>query len=474
MKHTVVIILFVAVLTSCTPPVATTVTSTSTPVPTIAPLTPTLTPTVEPTKTPGPTGAELQSMNLDQLKEKYPELSKLTNPKNPESAVSEFTSAMGIKPEDLGDLTPILKMGPGGYPILGLTNVDGYPVIIAIQQEDETWTWGKPLIKTMTSVPFGCEALDGEDEAARFTVLRDQFNQYTVGSLDWSYSSSKEGELDLMVQEWHLEQAIKNNQPINFMHLIYGNYYGNGNEVPDWVRNGNYSKEQLITLMQDHITEVMTRLRKVADKKHSNLPITYTVVNESVNAPAIFWNQRVGPEYVQLAFEAARKADPKAILIYNDYNHELPTQANTKGVFEVVKNLKDKGLIDGVGMQMHFIENGLPNRSIEQLEAGIRAQIDKYASIGVKTYITELDVDMSGISGTPEQKMQKASQIYEMITRIALTNDNVALVSVFGVNTESSWINDLEGRREPALLFARNKPQQPFFAVIKALFENLK
>lgn len=472
MKHTVAIILFAAVLTSCTPPVAATITSTSTPVPTITPQTPTLAPTVEPTKTPGPTGAELQSMNLEQLKAKYPELSKLTDPKIYSSAVFEFSAAMGIKPEDVGDLTPVLKTAPDGKAILGLTNADGYPVIIGMQQEDGTWIWDKPIIKSITSVPFGCEALDGGNDELKFDILRNVFNQWTVGSLDWKYASPTEAELDYPIQEGYLEQAIKSNQPINFMHIIYGNR----DEIPDWLRNGNYSKEELITKMQDHITGVMTKLRKIVDRRGSDIPITYTVVNESVNAPSIFWNQRVGPEYVQLAFEAARKADPKALLLYNDYNHELPTQANARGVFELVKKLKDQGLIDGVGMQMHFLrgDNINPNTPIDVLETGIRAQIDKYASIGLKTYITELDVDMSGISGTSEQKIQKAAQIYEMIARIASTNENVALVSLWGVNSESSWINNLGGQREPALLFTNDKPQQTYYAVIKALFENLK
>jgi endo-1,4-beta-xylanase len=439
--------------------------------PTITPPTPTLARTVEPTKTPGPTGVELQSMTLDQLKEKYPELSKMTDPKSYRSAAYEFTAAMGINAEELGNLTPVLKTGPDGSPILGLTNADGYPVIIGAQQEDGTWIWSKPMIKPITSVPFGSEALDGGNDELKFDILRNVFNQWTVGSLSWQGSSPSEKDLNLEIQEWYLEQAIANNQPVNFMHLIYGT----SDEIPNWLRNGNYNKEQLITMMQDHITDVMTKLRKVADRKGSDVPITYTVVNESVNA-SNFWTQRIGPEYVQLAFEAARKADPKAILLYNDYNHELPTQPNAKGVFEIVKNLKEKGSIDGVGMQMHFLrgDNINPNIPIDVLETGIRAQIDKYASIGLKTYITELDVDMSGISGTSEQKMQKAAQIYEMIARIASTNKNVALVSLWGVNSESSWINNLGGQREPALLFTNDKPQQTYYAVIKALFENLK
>ena len=55
------------------------------------------------------------------------------------------------------------------------------------------------------------------------------------------------------------------------------------------------------------------------------------------------------PNYIDLAFQYAREADPDALLFYNDY--AVTTQKNKAlRIFEMVKGLLDRGVpIDGVG-----------------------------------------------------------------------------------------------------------------------------
>ncbi|MBI3366575.1 endo-1,4-beta-xylanase, partial [Candidatus Roizmanbacteria bacterium] len=388
----------------------------------------------------------------------------------PDSAIGQYAKALGLNADAVkGELTYEQR----GNLVFAKAK-DGTPLFIATQdQKSGEWGWNNLNLRTAdekTGAIYGSEALTGGNDNVRLKVIKEHFNQMTITGLSWKRSQPSEKDLELRIPNSYLKDAIINKQDVTFLHLVYGI----NSETPDWLRNGNYTKDQLIRIMHDHITNIMTSNRKIVDDAGSNIQLQYSVVNEGVDQPNYFWSSRIGPSYIQSAFQTARTADPKAILIYNDYAHELPTARKTDRVFQVVKELKDKQLIDGVGMQMHFIgkDNLDPNLPIQYLEEGIRSQIKRYGEIGVKVYITELDVDLSKISGSPVEKMQKAAEIYRMIARISSSSSNVAGVSVFGVNSESSWITDLGGKA--ALLFSNNQPLPTYYATLTGLMEGLK
>ena len=66
------------------------------------------------------------------------------------------------------------------------------------------------------------------------------------------------------------------------------------------------------------------------------------------------------PNYIDVAFQAARDADNNALLFYNDYGAEgLGGKADQ--VYTLVKSMVSRGVpIDGVGLQMHVNENSAP------------------------------------------------------------------------------------------------------------------
>jgi endo-1,4-beta-xylanase len=355
---------------------------------------------------------------------------------------------------------------------------DGYPLMI---KADEGWQGITPAsLYTALGKQYGVEALAGGNDAERFKVLKDQFNQMTITALSWKRSQPAEGTPVLEIPQAYLEKALINGQTPTFQHLVYGN----STDIPDshWLRTGEYSKEDAIKIMQQHITDVMVSNRIFMDKlikegkvTNSDIKLQYIVVNEGVNEPSYYWVNKIGHEYIELAFQTARLADPKAVLLYNDFGHEMPNMSNVEGVFSVVKNLKDKGLIDGVGMQMHFIggsDSPNSNLSIDKLEAGILAQMKRYEDIGVDVYITELDVDLSKISGTSEEQMKKAGGIYRMISKVCTSAPNCKSISVFGMNSDSSsWIADLGGK--PGLLFFNNKPLYTYYSALAGIMDGI-
>lgn len=188
---------------------------------------------------------------------------------------------------------------------------------------------------------------------------------------------------------------------------------------PQWLRDGvwkgHITKDPLIEHMKRHITSVVNRFES---------GITEWVV---VNEPYRHWGNRldpskgdhdffqnvIGDEYVDMAFQITRNLDSEGILIFNDtLNHasqgyhsifNVSQALNTEQTRKIVSRLKDKELIDAVGVQMHLDGANPPNKD---------DVIKTIQSYGVPVYVTEFDVDMRNVRGTQEERFAEQAQIY--------------------------------------------------------------
>ena len=81
-------------------------------------------------------------------------------------------------------------------------------------------------------------------------------------------------------------------------------------QIPGWLTGGNFSRDQVIAIMRDHIMTVVGRYR--------GRILAWDVVNEAVSdnngqfRTDSFWHQKIGPEYIAMAFQFAHEADPDA------------------------------------------------------------------------------------------------------------------------------------------------------------------
>ncbi|HEY3838546.1 MAG TPA: endo-1,4-beta-xylanase, partial [Bryobacteraceae bacterium] len=89
------------------------------------------------------------------------------------------------------------------------------------------------------------------------------------------------------------------------------------NQVAPWVKNGNFTPEQLAGILEEHIQTVVGHF---AGKVYA-----WDVVNEAFNTDGSLrktvWSDV--PGYIEKAFQWAHAADPKALLFYNDYSAEV-------------------------------------------------------------------------------------------------------------------------------------------------------
>ncbi|MBX6386906.1 MAG: endo-1,4-beta-xylanase, partial [Microbispora sp.] len=157
--------------------------------------------------------------------------------------------------------------------------------------------------------------------------------------------------------------------------------------------------------------------------------------------------QRTGNDWIEVAFRTARAADPSAKLCYNDYNIENWTWAKTQGVYNMVKDFKQRGVpIDCVGFQSHF-NSGSPYNS------NFRTTLQNFAALGVDVAITELDIE--GASPTT----------YANVVNDCLAVPRCVGITVWGVRDSDSW----RSYQNPLLFDGNGNKKSAYTAVLNAL-----
>lgn len=248
-------------------------------------------------------------------------------------------------------------------------------------------------------------------------------------------------------------------------------------QTAEWFfydQQGNLvSKDTLYQRMETHINTVMQRY---GDKVYC-----WDVVNEAIDDDSTAFLREneslhykiAGPAYIAKAFELAHKANPKALLFYNDYNVNRPEKLNR--IFKLVKQLVDSGVpIHGVGMQAHW---SIYEPTRQQLEQAI----DTFASLGLQVHITELDVSVYPWEKhhrplKPDETLEydnqlqlKHTQQYNMIFDVLRAKTkNVTSVTFWGICDKYSWLNyyPVRGRKNYPLLFDENmKPKPAFYSI---------
>ena len=171
------------------------------------------------------------------------------------------------------------------------------------------------------------------------------------------------------------------------------------------------------------------------------------------------WYETYGDEsYIMDAFTFARKyAGEDVKLFYNDYNEYVEEKRDL--IVELIHSLREKGLVDGMGMQSHW-DMGFP--SVDMLEDALA----EYGKIdGLEIQLTE--IDMHNTDDTEEGLQRQAEryrEFFEVIMRAKRTGiSNITNITFWGMTDEDSWLSGFKGETSYPLLFDEEFKEKPCF-----------
>lgn len=250
-------------------------------------------------------------------------------------------------------------------------------------------------------------------------------------------------------------------------------------QAPDWFFRQGYDdkgeyvdRETMLARMESYISQLMTHVQD----NYPGVVYCWDVVNEAVDpdqgdkeSPFLCrmesdgtpnpWYTTIGEDYVEMAFTYARKYAAEDVkLFYNDFNTFQTAKMNA--IYTLCQSLKEKGLIDGIGMQGYW---GLdyPN------DSALRTAILKFAELELEIHITELSV---GVDEENEESFKRQGNRYGAIFMLLHELDkegggsaNITNVTFFGLidhyregDTTNSRLFDSAYQPKPAFVRVRN------------------
>ncbi len=222
-------------------------------------------------------------------------------------------------------------------------------------------------------------------------------------------------------------------------------------QLPPWLTEGHWTRDELVGILREHITTVVGRYR--------GRVTVWDVVSEAIDDNGslrdTIWLRGIGPEYIELAFQWAHEADPSALLFYNDYGGE-DMGAKSDAIFALARGLLEKGApIHGVGLETHVGTDWYPEP--EEVAANMR----RLADLGLQTHVTEIDVKVRTPANRKDVLAQ--SRIYRQMLEACLSAENCRVFSFWGFTDRYSWIPDFFPGWGSALIFDRSYRQKPAY-----------
>ncbi|MDQ0662185.1 endo-1,4-beta-xylanase [Arthrobacter ulcerisalmonis] len=202
---------------------------------------------------------------------------------------------------------------------------------------------------------------------------------------------------------------------------------------PAWLEQGNFSKDELRSILKDHISTVVGRYAGKIQQ--------WDVANEIFNGDGTLrttdniWIRELGPEIIADAFRWAHEADPNAKLFFNDYGVES-VNAKSNAYLSLIPQLRAAGVqVDGFAVQGHLSTRyGFPG--------DLQANLQRFNDLGLETSITEIDVRMDVPAGTKPTaaQLEKQASYYQRALEACLNVEDCKSFTIWGFNDKYSWV----------------------------------
>lgn len=296
-------------------------------------------------------------------------------------------------------------------------------------------------------------------------ILASQFEYVMAdGEPNWAFEDSLlrpgRNQFDFSKLDQVFAFADQHGLALRYQHLLWGDEKW----LPKWLKEGDFSHTELLEIIREHIFTVAERYQGRVRE--------YSVVNEAFSRRLVkggnrdFWGDRLGNDYIDAAFRFAREADPKAVLILNDFSNEYIGDVSNL-TFAYVEGALKRGVpIDAIGFQMHIAGDSAHSK------ADVVKNMKRFSALGLKIYVTEFDVDMSRVQGSEADKFNQQAKIYaDMLGACLEVGNNICPNFGFlGLVDRQSWYKGIGVPNAQPLMFTDDyEPKPAFYAVRRAL-----
>jgi endo-1,4-beta-xylanase len=224
--------------------------------------------------------------------------------------------------------------------------------------------------------------------------------------------------------------------------------------LPDWLTNTladpATSRERALALMIDQLTSSVDRYRGRVR--------SWDVVNEGIDAytgdenglKLTPWRRKIGPEYLDLAFRAAREADPDAQLVYNEtgIEYDIGWQANRRtATLNLLRRLVEGGApITAFGVQSHLSALSNEGQPWQLAKDELRTLLRDVAALGLDILVTELDCTDIGLPAEITERDAEVARRYTEFLDVVLDEPKVTTVITWGISDSDTWLTDFAPR----------------------------
>jgi endo-1,4-beta-xylanase len=248
-----------------------------------------------------------------------------------------------------------------------------------------------------------------QSSTGRFTqsvlgqFLQDNFNMITP-PLKWTNLRPRPYEYDFAAADHEIAYSKTHGLAVHGHNLCWNS------SNPEWF-DRVLTKQNARDHLTGYIKTVVGRYRGYVD--------SWDVVNE----PIALWNKQpdglragpwlrlIGPDYIDLAFDATRAADPSCLRTLNLNGCEGQPSSSAYQVraasLNLVKALLKRGVpLQAVALEAHIDAPWKPG------DTAYLNFLHSLSDTGVQVYISELDVNDTAISGTPGQVASAVARTY--------------------------------------------------------------
>jgi GH35 family endo-1,4-beta-xylanase len=397
-------------------------------------------------------------------------------------AVRPYAKAMRLDSEKVQVSYKQLKDFQGTPLVVAITE-DGTPLLLAHQNEKGEWQWEEVTIRKLADkVDLFVGTMMHPTYSSSVPL---QTNQFNVATITWSWRN-REPQRGVIVNLKYVNDQISLAQKSKHKMMLLTHLIAQMDDIPTWLQQIT-SKQELEQLIRTHVRQLISDYYPF---------VTYfNVVNEPWYAHP--FSKVLGrDQYILIAFEEAEKVRteiqnkakqegkpiPEIQLGFSHAENHYAKGAGTQPTKEISTYLAQRGWVDYVHVHFH-VKTTKDRPSAEDVYNTLmdyQKIVNQRTGKPLEIVVGELDVNISDIQGTQQQRFAQQAEIYRTYLK-AILDAGVKKIFFWGVIDAESWYETGENeglvqKNADALLFDESNPPQPkpsYFSVLKVLFERL-